>query len=92
VAGFVELAPKGEIECFYVHHGHQHRGIGSALMARVEREARSRGNTRLPADVSITAEPLLRCMGFRVVRRQLKIYRNRAFKQAVMEKRLRRAG
>mgnify|MGYP002067605222 CR=1 FL=1 len=43
-------------------------------------------------DVSITAEPFFRRLGFRVVRRQIKIYRNRAFKQAVMEKRLRRAG
>lgn len=61
-------------------------------MARIEREARSRGNARLHADVSITAEPLFRRMGFRVVRRQTKIYRDRAFKQAVMEKRLSRAG
>jgi putative acetyltransferase len=92
VAGFVELAPKGEIDCFYVHHAHQHRGVGAALMAQVEREARSRGSTRLLADVSITAEPFFRRMGFRVVKRQIKIYRNRAFKQAVMEKPLRRSG
>jgi putative acetyltransferase len=92
MAGFVELAPKGEIDCFYVHHAHQHRGIGAALMARVEREALARGNRRLGADVSITAEPFFRRMGFRVVRRQIKLYRNRAFKQAVMEKPLRRSG
>ena len=92
VVGFVELGRAGEIDCFYVHHGHQHRGIGAALMARVERQANSRGNTRLLADVSITAELFFRRLGFRVVRRQIKIYRNRAFKQAVMEKRLRRAG
>lgn len=92
VAGFVELGRTGEIDCFYVHHAHQHRGIGAALMSRVEREARAGGNTCLQADVSLTAEPFFRRMGFRVVRRQIKIYRNRAFKQAVMEKRLRRAG
>jgi putative acetyltransferase len=92
VVGFVELGRAGEIDCFYVHHGHQGRGIGAALVARVERQANSRGNTRLLADVSITAEPFFRRLGFRVVRRQIKIYRNRAFKQAVMEKRLRRAG
>jgi putative acetyltransferase len=92
VAGFVELGRAGEIDCFYVHHAHQHRSIGAALMARVEREARSCGNAPLLADVSITAEPFFRRLGFRIVRRQLKIDRNRAFKQAVMEKRLRRAG
>lgn len=90
VVGFVELSRNGEVDCFYVHHRHQHRGIGAALMARVEREARSRGNDRLTADVSITAEPFFRRMGFRIVRRQVKIYRNRSFKQALMDKRLRR--
>ncbi len=88
VVGFAELSPTGEIDCFYVHHARQHRGIGTALMARIEREALSRGNARLHADVSITAAPFFRRMGFRVVRRQTKIYRNRTFKQAVMEKRL----
>lgn len=92
VVGFAELAPTGEIDCFYVHHVRQHCGIGAALMARVEREARGRGNARLTADVSLTAEPFFRHMGFKVVRRQVKIYRNQAFKQTVMEKRLSRAG
>jgi putative acetyltransferase len=90
--GFVELGRTGEIDCFYVHHAHQYRGIGAALLAQAEREALARGNTRLLADVSITAEPFFRRVGFRVARRQIKIYRNRAFKQSVMEKRLRRAG
>ena len=57
------------------------------LMARIVREARSHGNARLDADVSITAEPFFRRMGFRIVRRQMKRYRSRMFKQAVMEKR-----
>ena len=90
--GFVELGRTGEIDCFYVHHAHQYRGIGAALMAQAEHEALAHGNTRLLADVSITAEPFFRRVGFRVARRQIKIYRNRAFKQSVMEKRLRRAG
>ena len=89
VVGFAELGKNGTIDCFYVHHARQHRGIGAALLARVEREARGNGNTRLRADVSITAEPFFRRMGFRVIRRQTTIYRNRAFKQAVMEKWLR---
>ena len=89
VVGFAELAADGAIDCFYVHHAHQGEGVGAALMARVEREARRRGSTRLVADVSLTAEPFFRRMGFRVVRRQVKIYRNRPFRQAVMEKRMR---
>ena len=92
VIGFTELAPTGEIDCFYVHHAYQHRGIGAALMTRVEREARDRGNVWLTADVSISAEPFFGRMGFKVIRRQVKIYRNRAFKQAVMSRLLSRVG
>jgi putative acetyltransferase len=77
------LEPEGAIDCFYVHHAHQGRGVGAALMGRVEREARGRGAAGLVADVSLTAESFFRRMGFRVVRRQVKIYRNRAFRQAV---------
>ena len=88
VVGFAELAPDGGIDWFYVHHAHQGKGVGMALMTRVEGEARRRGDARLVADVSITAEPFFHRMGFRVVRRQIKIYHNRPFKQAVMEKRM----
>ncbi len=58
-------------------------------MDRLERVARYRGMMHLHADVSITAEPFFRHIGFRVLRRQAKFYRNRTFKQAVMDKRLR---
>jgi GNAT superfamily N-acetyltransferase len=88
VVGFAELGQKGKLDCFYVHHARQHRGIGAALMARLERDARGSGNTLLRAEVSITAEPFFRRTGFRVVRRQIRIYRNRAFKLAVMAKSL----
>jgi putative acetyltransferase len=90
IAGFAELALSGDIDCFYVHHARQRKGIGAALMARIEREARRQIHGRLRADVSITAEPLFRRLGFKAVRRQIKIYRNRAFKQAVMTKPIQR--
>jgi putative acetyltransferase len=88
VVGFAELAREGAIDCFYVHHAHQGKGVGAALMARGEREARRRGNTRLVADVSRTAEPFFRRLDFRVVRRHVKIYRNQPFKQALVERRM----
>jgi putative acetyltransferase len=43
IVGFSEPARGGAIDGFYVHRAHQCRGIGSALMARIEREARIRG-------------------------------------------------
>jgi putative acetyltransferase len=92
VIGFVELAANGDIDCLYVHHAHQHQGVGAALMARAERQARRQHNPRLRADVSTTAQPFFRRMGFSVVRRQVRIYRGRPFNLAVMEKRLPGAG
>jgi putative acetyltransferase len=91
VAGFCELERTGHLDCLYVHHRWQGRGVGSSLVRRVEREARSRGIARLFADVSITARPFFQKAGFRVIRRQKKIYRNRCFRQFFMEKRLRPA-
>jgi len=90
VVGFAELGHTGEIDCFYVHHSDQNVGISSMLLARIQREALRSGALRLRADVSSSAEPFFRRRGFKVVRRQIKIFRNRPFKQAVMEKRLRR--
>jgi putative acetyltransferase len=43
IVAFSEPARGGAIDGFYVHRAHQCRGIGSALMARIEREARIRG-------------------------------------------------
>ncbi|MEA3274210.1 MAG: GNAT family N-acetyltransferase [Pseudomonadota bacterium] len=87
ILGFAELESTGHLDCFYVHHLWQGRGVGSALMARIDEEARRRRLPRLFADVSITALPFFLKLGFQVVRRQKRIYRNRAFRLFAMEKR-----
>ncbi|MGD2082193.1 MAG: GNAT family N-acetyltransferase [Chromatiales bacterium] len=89
VAGFAELGDEGHIACFYVHHAWQGRGVGSALMGRLVSESRRRGTAQLLADASLTAAPFFHRMGFRILRRQAPIYRNRRFKQYLMRRRLR---
>jgi putative acetyltransferase len=91
VVGFAELAPDGHLDCFYVHHSRQGVGVGRMLMERVFARGRTLGTRRLRADVSITAEPFFRRMGFRTLRRQTKVYRNRAFRQFLMERPLKDA-
>jgi putative acetyltransferase len=88
VAGFTELGRDGAIDCFYVHHRWQGRGVGRALMARLLAEARRRRVGQLSADVSITARAFFERMGFRVIRVQKKLYRNRRFEQYVMRRAL----
>jgi len=70
VLGFGELLERGQIDCFYVHHLHQRRGIGRRLLTELEAEAARRGLTRLDLESSITAKPFFTACGWRVVAEQ----------------------
>lgn len=65
--GFAELADDGRIDLFYVHHAHQGKGVGRALMQRLRAEAASRGLRQLYCEASITARPFFENMGFEFV-------------------------
>ena len=86
VVGFAEIEPTGRIDCFYVAHDRQARGIGRALMKRIKQEAQRSGTERLRADVSITAQPFFRKEGFRSKRRRKIWYRRCSFSLCQMEK------
>ena len=89
VVGFAELYPAGkEVDCFYVHHGWQTRGVGRALLERLQRAALRRRWGELAADVSVTARGFFERMGFRVLRVQKKWHRGRVLLQYRMVKRL----
>jgi putative acetyltransferase len=89
IVGFAELCPPGHIDCFYVHHQWQGRGVGSALMTRLLTESRRRRRYRLNADVSVSAQPFFRSMGFRPKVARKRFYRGARFAQTVMERCLR---
>lgn len=88
--GFAELDANGYIDAFFVHHRTQRQGVGRQLMRALFQAARAQRSTRLSADVSITARPFFQHMGFRLVRRTRRIYRNRVFRQYKMARSLRR--
>ncbi|WP_455210317.1 GNAT family N-acetyltransferase [Kaarinaea lacus] len=88
VVGFSEFEKTGHIDCFYVHHAWQGKGVGSQLMDAIKRQALQRRLRRLFADVSLTAMPFFRRHGFAIIRKQKKIYRGQRFSQYVMIKRL----
>lgn len=88
VIGFASLAPGGYLDCCYVHHDWQRRGVGSRLVQAIESEARRLRIARLTAEVSISARAFFGAMGFCAVRQQIKRYRNRSFRQLCMEKRI----
>jgi GNAT superfamily N-acetyltransferase len=59
------LEHSGHIDRFFGHKDYQGIGVGSALLAALEGEARRRGMTRLFTEASITAHPFFERRGFR---------------------------
>lgn len=87
IVGFAEFEPNGHIDCFYVHHEHQGKGVGTALMTAIFDEAEKQGITRIYAEVSVTAKPFFEAKGFAVVKEQTVIIRGVGLNNFVMEKR-----
>jgi GNAT superfamily N-acetyltransferase len=70
IVGFAELTEYGQVQMLYCHRDHQGQGVGSALLAALERAARALGLTRLGTEASLTARPFFEARGFQVVARQ----------------------
>lgn len=62
--GFAELEEKSHINCFFVHHEHQGRGIGTMLIDACIDEARKLECKKIITEVSITAKPFFLRKGF----------------------------
>ena len=86
VVGFTELAATGHIDCFFVHHEWQRRGVGTRLMDRLMATAGKEEMLRLFAEVSITAVAFFRDREFVVLRENETIRRNVKLKQFSMER------
>lgn len=86
IVGFTELDTTGHIDCFFVHHQWQRRGIGTRLMERVVATAGKEQMPRLFAEVSVTAAPFFREQGFVVVKENEAIRRDVKLKQFAMER------
>ena len=86
VVGFAELEEDGHLDTLYVHHEYQGCGVASALLDRIEAEARRLGLSRLYTEASITAEPFFRAKGFSIVRSQVVEVRGHTFRNFVMDK------
>ena len=88
IAGFAGLHDADHLDLMYVGKDHQNRGVASALLDDIEREARSRGAGRLTTEASLTARPFMERRGFRIVRQQEVAHNGQTFINFVMEKAL----
>lgn len=70
VAGYADLQESGYIDHFFVSGDFSRQGVGSALMRHIHAVARTRGQSRLSALVSLSAEKFFAKHGFLVDDRQ----------------------
>lgn len=85
--GFLEFDPRcGHLDCCYVHHACQRRGVGTALLRRAEQLADQLGLPRLHAEVCTTARPFFLAHGFTILRQRTTHYRGETFLLADMAK------
>ena len=86
IVGFSEFEPNGHIDCFYVHHKFQGKGVGFSLMAEIEARAKLNDIQRIYAEVSITAKPFFEKQSFKVIKKQNVNIRGCELTNFVMEK------
>ena len=83
IIGFGDIDKSGYLDRLYVHHAHQRSGIGSALLAALERAANTPVVT---THASLTAVPFFKAHGYVVLTEQTVLRHGIALKNYVMEK------
>ena len=66
ITGFGCLSADGStVDLLYTHHAHQNKGIGSAILNALEKEAVQRGNKEIKLTTSATAWAFCQKRGYR---------------------------
>ncbi|MCL1123370.1 GNAT family N-acetyltransferase [Shewanella surugensis] len=75
IVGYADLQVDGYIDHFFCHHEYQGQGVGKALMTHILTQSQLCGIRRCYSDVSITAKPFYKHLGFQVLKQQEVIIR-----------------
>lgn len=86
IAGYADVQSDGYIDHFFVSGKYPCQGVGRLLINAIEEEAGRRGLSELTAQVSKTAEPFFRHLGFVVLRRGGPVRRGVILENALMRK------
>lgn len=70
VVGFSDLTREGYLDRLFVHKDYQGMGIATALVERLESEAKKLNLNEIDTDASITARPFFESRDYKVVRTQ----------------------
>ncbi|WP_421716420.1 GNAT family N-acetyltransferase [Arcobacter arenosus] len=76
IVGFFEFENNGHIDCFYVHHNYQRKGVGNIMMSKIINIAKEKKLDEVFAEVSITAKPFFEKNLFVVERKNIAIRDN----------------
>lgn len=76
----------GQLDRLYVHPAHIRRGVASALLGEMERQAAAADLKRLEVAVSLTARPFFLRRGYVPVREQTVVRQGVELRNTVMEK------
>ena len=88
IVGFASLDNSGYLDLLYVHKDHQREGIGSALLAQVEKTANELELTEINVQSSITAKPFFEAQGFKLTGQKYKLVNDVPFMNAIMVKKI----
>lgn len=88
IIGFGDMTENGFIDRLYVHKDHQRKGVASAILKKLEEEARKLGITELTTEASILLKPLAERYGFEVIQEHKKVRRGVEFTTYFMGKKL----
>ncbi len=88
IVGFADLSKDdpGRLWGLYVHKNHQGKGIGSRLLARMEKEAKILGAKKMMAQSTVTAKTFYERHGFIVLRKEKYAILDRKLTVYMMEK------
>jgi putative acetyltransferase len=89
IVGFIDLTKTGYLDRLYIHKDHQRKGIASALLKIIEKQAAESNIDEITTEASITAKPFFEGMGFQVIKEQQKDVNGTIFINYVMKKKLR---
>ena len=88
IVGFADMTPQGHLDHLYVHKDFQRKGIASALVKKLEEEARNRNVWEMASEFSLTAKPMAEKLGFKLIEQCIKEHREEKFIVFVMKKQL----
>ena len=88
IIGFGTLKNGNYIDLFYIHKDFQKQGIATAILSKLEDEAKKMLSKTITADVSITAKSFFEKQGFTILNKQQNIRNNSILVNYKMQKEL----